>query len=276
MGIVSEMEKKEYHSRSNGVFFEITRTLFKKKSRFQSIEVVENPYFGRILFLDGLVQTTEKDEFYYHEMLIHPAAVTHPDPKRVLIIGGGDGGSLKQALRYPFKSVRMVEIDPDVIDAAKKFFPWLLPGLQDKRTEIITAEGREYLEKSPDKYDIVYVDSSEPMGPSVTLHERNFFEIVKDRLSPSGIVCAQMGAPFFQMEALKRAKDGIEGVFKIARFYLAPVPTYPGGNWCYVFLSDQADPFALRREPPEDLKYYNHDIHKAAFALPNYLREILE
>lgn len=270
------MEKREFHSRSNGVFFEVTRTLIQKTSPYQEIEVIENPYFGRMLFLDGLVQTTEKDEFFYHEMLIHPAMVSHPDPRRILIIGGGDGGALKEALRYPVERVEMVEIDPDVIAVAKKYFPWLLRGLGDERTEVVNAEGRAFLEKSKEKYDVVLVDSSEPVGPSVTLHERGFFQLVKDRLTSAGIACAQMGAPFFQMESLGKAKNDLKDVFDIVRFYLAPVPTYPGGNWCYVYLSDKTDPFDLKRDPPSGLKYYNENIHRAAFALPNYLREILE
>ncbi len=272
---MSKQEKREFHSKSSGVFFEIKHTFFKKKSRYQEIEVIDNPYFGRMLFLDGLVQTTEKDEFFYHEMLVHPALVTHPDPQQILIIGGGDGGTLKETLRYPIERVKMVEIDPDVIAVAKKYFPWLLHSLEDKRTEVLTAEGKKYLDTSQDNYDIVFVDSSEPVGPSKILHERSFFELVRDRLAPSGIVCAQMGAPFFQMESMKRAKDNLKDVFEIVRFYLAPVPTYPGGNWCYVYLSRQVDPFALRREPPPGLKYYNQAIHKAAFALPNYLQKIL-
>ena len=272
---MSKQEKREYHSRSNGMFFEIKRMLVEKKSRFQKIEVIENPYFGHMLFLDGLVQTTEKDEFFYHEMLIHPAMVTHPDPRQILIIGGGDGGALKQILPYPIDSVRVVEIDPDVIAVAKKYFPWLLPSLEDERADITIADGREFLENSQDKYDVVILDSSEPIGPSVTLHERNFYKLIKDRLAPYGIACAQMGAPFFQTESLERAKNDLKDVFRIVRFYLAPVPTYPGGNWCYVYLSDEVDPFAIRRKPPQGLKYYNHNVHKAAFALPNYLQKIL-
>jgi len=273
---MNKKEKREYHSCSNGIFFEIKSTLYKKKSRFQEIEVIENPYFGHMLFLDELVQTTEKDEFFYHEMLIHPAMVTHSDPRQVLIIGGGDGGALKQALCHPIEEVRMVEIDPDVIAVAKKYFPWLLPSLEDERTSIVIADGRKFLEDSRGEYDVVFIDSSEPIGPSVTLHERSFYKLIKDSLSPQGIACAQVGAPFFQMESLKRAKNDLEDIFRIVRFYLAPVPTYPGGNWCYVYLSDQVDPFAIKREPPTDLLYYNLEIHKAAFALPNYLRKILK
>ena len=273
---MNKHEKREYHTHSNGIFFEIKRTLFKKKSRFQEIEVIENPHFGRMLFLDGLVQTTEEDEFFYHEMLIHPAMVTHPDPRHILIIGGGDGGALRQILRHPIVEARMVEIDPDVIAVAKKYFPWLLPSLKDERTEILIADGKEFLEDSQDKYDVVFIDSSEPVGPSVTLHERNFYKLIKDKLAPHGIACAQMGAPFFQMESLNRAKNDLKDIFEMVRFYLAPVPTYPGGKWCYVYLSDEVDPFAIKREPPSELKYYNLEIHKAVFALPNYLLEILK
>jgi spermidine synthase len=269
-------EKREYHTSSSGIFFEAQRTLFEKKSRYQKIEVIENPYFGRMLFLDGLVQTTEKDEFFYHEMLIQPAMVDHPNPRKILIIGGGDGGALRQSLQHPVELVRMVEIDPDVLSVAKQYFPWLVPGLKDDRTDLVVADGREYLDSSSEKYDIVFVDSSEPVGPSVSLHGKSFYALLKDRLFPDGIVCAQMGSPFFQLESLKRAKKEIKDIFKIARFYMAPVPTYPGGNWCYVFLSDRVDPLATKRDPSPDLQFYNLEIHRAAFALPNYLQKILK
>jgi spermidine synthase len=273
---MNQKEKREYHSRSHGIFFEIKRTLFKKKSRFQEIEVIENPYFGHILFLDGLVQTTEKDEFFYHEMLVHPAMAAHPMPRQVLIIGGGDGGALKQTLLYPIEKVRMVEIDPDVIEVSKKYFPWLLPSLEDERADIVVAEGKEFLIDSEDLYDVIFIDSSEPVGPSVSLHEKNFYKLIRDKLAPHGIACAQMGAPFCQTDSLKNAKNDLKDVFGIVRFYLAPVPTYPGGSWCYVYLSDEVDPFALKRNPPPGLKYYNQEIHKASFALPNYLQKILK
>jgi spermidine synthase len=202
--------------------------------------------------------------------------VTHPNPRKILIIGGGDGGALRQALQHPVESVRMVEIDPDVLSVAKKYFPWLVPSLEDDRTDLVVADGREYLGSSREKYDVVFVDSSEPVGPSVSLHEKSFYALLKARLLPDGIVCAQMGAPFFQLESLKRAKDEIRDIFKIARFYMAPVPSYPGGNWCYVFLSDRVDPLVIKREPSPNLQFYNLEIHKAAFALPNYLLKVLK
>ncbi|MDH4217658.1 MAG: polyamine aminopropyltransferase [Candidatus Aminicenantes bacterium] len=274
---MSEVKKRlEYHSRSSGIFFEFNRCLFKKKSTYQAIEVIENPYFGHVLFLDGLVQTTEKDEFFYHEMLAHPALVAHPDPQQVLIIGGGDGGVLKEVLRYPIKKAKLVEIDAQVIEVAQRYFPWLSSCLQDSRAEIITAEGKDFLQNSDRKYDVILVDSSEPVGPSVSLHEENFYQILKDCLAPKGIACTQVGSPFYQLEPIIKAKSFFDKFFKVVYLYLAPVPTYPGGIWCFAFLSDTVEPLSVRREAPSGLKYYNLDIHRAAFVLPNFLKKQME
>jgi spermidine synthase len=264
---MSKTERREFHSPSTGIFFKTDRCLYRAKSAYQKIELFENEYFGRVLFLDGLVQTTEKDEFFYHEMLAHPALLVHPNPQRVLIIGGGDGGLLKEVLRHPVKKARMVEIDSQVLEVARRYFPWLRSCQQDSRAEIITAEGREFLQKSEDKYDVILVDSSEPIGPSVSLHQEEFHEILQNRLGPEGIACTQVGSPFYQLESIIRARS-----FNVVHLYLAPVPTYPGGLWCFAFLSDTIEPFSLKREPPCGLKYYNGDIHRAAFALPNFLK----
>lgn len=266
----------EYHSRSSGIFFDFDRCLFQKKSPYQAIEVIENPYFGHVLFLDGLVQTTEKDEFFYHEMLAHPALVAHPDPQQVLIIGGGDGGVLKEVLRYPIMKAKLVEIDAQVIEIAQECFPWLTSCLQDGRAEIITAEGKNFLQDSDEKYDVILVDSSEPVGPSVSLHEENFYQILKDHLAPKGIACAQVGSPFYQLESIIKAKSFFDRFFNVVSLYLAPVPTYPGGNWCFAFLSDAVDPLSIRRESPPELKYYNLETHRAAFALPSFLKKKIE
>jgi spermidine synthase len=273
--IVSKTEQREFHSPSTGIFFKADRWLYRGKSVYQKIEILENAHFGRILFLDGLVQTTERDEFFYHEMLAHPALTVHPNPQRVLIIGGGDGGLLKEVLRYPVEKAEMVEIDAKVLEVAQKYFPWLRSCRQDRRAEIITAEGREFLLKSDGKYDVILVDSSEPIGPSISLHQEEFYEILHDRLKPEGIACAQVGSPFYQLKAIIRAKSFFAKFFETVRLYLAPVPTYPGGLWSFVFLSDSIEPFSMNREPPPGLKYFNRDIHRAAFALPNFLKEQL-
>jgi len=267
-------EKKEYHAETFGIFFEKSKLLCLKDSQYQKIEVFENKDFGRILFLDGLVQTTEWDEFFYHEMLVHPALIAHPDPKEVLIIGGGDGGTLKEVLRYPIKHVILVEIDSEVIEVSQEYFPWLRQSLKDERAELQIEDGVEFIEKTEKMFDAVFVDSSEPVGPSSVLHEKAFYEKLKKRLKPEGIVTAQIGSPIYHLDFIKKKRALLKDLFKVVRIYIGPVPTYPGGNWCYAFLSDEIDPFSKKRIPPPNLKYYNLDIHNAAFALPNLIKNI--
>ena len=156
---------------------------------------------------------------------------------------------------------------------AQEYFPWLSRCRRDGRAEIITAEGMEFLLNSKDHYDIILVDSSEPIGPSVSLHQERFFEVLRDRLGPEGIACTQVGSPFYQLESINRARPFFSKYFKIVRLYLAPVPTYPGGLWCFAFLSNKTAPLSIKKEPPPGLKYYNREIHRASFALPNFLKE---
>ena len=266
-------EWKEFHSPSSGFFFKARRLFYQKKSSFQNIEIIENDYFGKVLLLDGLVQTTERDEFFYHEMLVHPALVMHPGPENILIIGGGDGGALKEILRYPIKNVCLTEIDAEVIEAAKKYFPWLLTALKDKRAELVIADGSEYIQETDKKFDIVYIDSSDPVGPSFSLHEKSFYEKVKRRLGTEGIVAAQVGSLFYHQNSIAENASFLKEIFKEVHFYVGQVPTYPGGNWCYVLLSDMVNPSNIERDPPSDLKYYNLGVHKAAFILPNFMRD---
>lgn len=267
-------EKKEYHTESSGVFFEVLKVLYSEESKFQKIEVVENEYFGRILFLDGLVQTTEKDEFYYHEMLVHPALYSHPSPKNVLIIGGGDGGTLKEVLRHPVESVHFVEIDEEVIEVCKKYFPWLKKELSDLRVNLVIEDGVKFIEKSGEFFDVVLIDSSEPIGPSTALHEKDFYRVLKTRMKPESIVVAQMGSPFFHKEELRRKFNFLKDEFQVANLYIGPVPTYPGGEWSYGFFSQKTNPLKLQREPLSCLKYYNREIHRACFSLPNVLKDL--
>jgi len=270
------LEVKEFHSKSSGVFFKVQKILYDARSQFQRIEVIENDHFGKVLLLDGLVQTTEKDEFFYHEMLVHPAFVVHPSAKNVLIIGGGDGGSLKEVLRYPVHAVDLVEIDPLVIDVSKEHFPWLNPCLKDGRVNLFILDGGEYIQNVDKKFDVIIVDSSEPVGPSLSLHQEIFYRGLKDRLSPQGIVLAQVGSPFYQLGAIATTYDTTKNIFNFARFYLAPVPTYPGGSWCFVYLSGIMDPLVIKKNPPPGLKYFDLDIHKAAFCLPPFIEDRLK
>ncbi|MFQ6083677.1 MAG: polyamine aminopropyltransferase [Candidatus Aminicenantia bacterium] len=267
---------KENHSPYHGLFFEVNKTLYAEKSPYQKIEVIENKFFGKVLFLDGLIMTTEKDEFFYHEMITHPALVTHPAPKEILIIGGGDGGALKEVLRYSIEKVILVEIDQKVIEVSKKFFPQLAFSFEDERVEIIFADGADYVKSSDRHFDIVIIDSSDPVGPAKVLFRKEFFKILKHRLNQNGIIVAQTESPFYHLETIKELSSIFREIFSIVKFYTCPVPTYPAGFWSFVFLSENIDPFQIRREPPSSLKYFNLEIHRAAFSLPNFLKQALD
>ena len=268
-------EFREFHTPSSGVFFRSEKVLCSRTSAFQKIEVFDHDFYGRVLFLDGLVQTTERDELFYHEMLTHPALVCHPAPESVLIIGGGDGGALKQVLACPVKHVTLVEIDAEVIEVCREYFPWLKPALKDKRAELVVADGNEFLAQSQRAFDVILVDSSDPVGPSAVLHQKDFFGKIKKRLNPGGVAASQSGSLLFHGATFKPKARFLKSLFKVAKFYVSPVPTYPGGTWVYNFLSETVDPMDIKRKPPRGLGYYNAHVHKAAFSLPTMLQKLV-
>jgi len=269
-----EAEFREFHTPASGIFFRAKRRLLSERTPFQKMEIYDTASHGRVLLLDGLVQTTERDEFFYHEMLVHPAMMAHPRPRSVLIIGGGDGGTLREALRYPVRSAVLVEIDARVIAACRKYFPGLALSFKDKRAETVVADGNRYIRETDCRFDVILVDSSDPIGPSAVLHQRAFYSALKRCLRPGGVIGAQAGAPLFHLEHLRRKRVFLKDLFSYSHYYLGPVPTYPGGLWCYAFLSDQVSPLRpLRKRVPGKLKYYNTDIHRAAFALPEFLKD---
>ncbi len=273
-GIMKTTEIREFHTPSSGLFFRARRRLVRERTPFQKVEVYETDSFGRVLLLDGLVQTTERDEYFYHEMLVHPAMISHPRPKEILIIGGGDGGALREVLRYPVKSAVLVEIDARVIEVCRKHFPGLAASFSDRRAEVAVEDGNRFIRQTDRRFDIIVVDSSDPVGPSAILHQRNFFAALKKCLRPGGIIVSQAGAPLFQREHLLEKRRFLRRLFNSAIYYFGPAPTYPGGLWCYAFLSDRFDPSLVhRRRPPKKLRFFNLDVHRAAFALPEFLRE---
>jgi spermidine synthase len=266
------IEIKEFHTQSSGIFLLAARKLLSERTPFQKMEVYETESFGRVLLLDGLVQTTERDEFFYHEMLVHPALMVHPNPRKILIIGGGDGGALGEVFRYPVRKATLVEIDAAVIAAAKGYFPTLAASFRDQRAEILIADGNRFVRESGGRYDVILVDSSDPVGPSAVLHQRDFYSRLRGRLKPGGVIAAQAGSPVFHLDHLRTKSGFLQRLFKYSRYYFGPAPTYPGGYWCYAFLSDSVNPLRpLRRKPPPGLKYYNREIHAAAFSLPEFM-----
>jgi len=269
-------EAREYQTPASGLFFTAKKVLHGGRSRFQTIEIILNKDYGRVLFLDGLVQTTERDEFYYHEMLVHPAMACHPRPERVLIIGGGDGGALREVLKHRVKKAWMVEIDGQVIEACREHFPWLRPAFTDRRAELVVADGNVFIDRTTERFDVIIVDSSDPVGPSTVLHQEAFYRKLKSRLKPGGIIAAQAGSLMLHQDSHARKSVFLKKIFRHSELYLGPVPTYPVGMWCYNFLSDKIDPKSVRRlRLPKGLKYLNEDVFRGAFALPNFLKNKL-
>ena len=258
--------------------------LHQQTTDCQDLIVFENREFGRVLALDGVLQTTEADEFFYHEMLIHPPVFAHGDVKNLLIIGGGDGGALEEALKHPVKKATMVEIDPTVIAISKKYLPAISAGaFEDPRTEILIQDGTEFVAKTEARFDVIVVDSTDPIGPAAALFQKEFYENCKRCLTENGILVTQSGVPFLQGEAARLVHGHLQALFPDHGFYVVPVPTYSGGFMTLGWGSLTNKNRAVAKARIEDrytssgiaTRYYNPDIHLAAFALPNYIRELM-
>jgi spermidine synthase len=250
----------------------LSRVLHSSRSQFQDIVVIDTPSHGRLLALDGFVQTTDLDEHCYHEMLIHVAACSHPQPERALIIGGGDGGAAREALRH-CPQVDLCEIDGEVVEVAKRHFPALAGSLE--RVNVHIADGIEFVARQRQAYDLIYIDSSEPVGPGEGLFTPAFYRTVAAALRPGGMAVAQSESPFYNLDVLRRVRTGMAAGFPRVATYLGPVPTYPSGTWSYTAGSLGPDPSVPMRPAPAGLRFYTPEVHRAAFALPAFLQEAL-
>ncbi|WP_221794890.1 polyamine aminopropyltransferase [Oceanobacter mangrovi] len=265
--------------------FTVTKQLFEVKTEHQYLEIVETPFMGRVMLLDGVVQTTERDEFIYHEMMVHVPLFAHPNPKRVLIIGGGDGGILREVLRHKnVEHVTQVEIDGSVIDMCKEYFPNHSQGaFDDPRANIVIADGKEFVAQCQDTFDVIISDSTDPIGPGEVLFTSDFYKDEKTCLNEGGIMVAQNGVPFMQKNEITNTYQRLSKLYTDTSFYVMPVPTYIGGFMTLAWASDDE---SLRKQTAEQIqervdaagfetRYYNADVHVAAFALPNYVRKLL-
>lgn len=262
----------------------ITQTLFQEKTEHQDLQIFENPVFGRILALDGIIQTTEGDEFIYHEMLAHVPILAHGAAKRVLIVGGGDGGMLRRALMHPGIEATLVEIDPGVIDLCRKYLPAIGENAFDApRAKVVIADGAQYVAETADRYDVAIVDSTDPLGPGEVLFTAEFYKNCKRCLNPGGILVTQSGVPFLQKTELTNSYRRLSQHFADASFFVAPVPTYAGGFMAFGWATDNKE---TRRLPVAAIaerfakaklqtRYYNPEIHVASFALPNYVKALM-
>lgn len=258
----------------------IERTLFAKQSDYQYVEIFESSELGRTLAIDGLLMTSEGDEHYYHEMIVHPAMVTVPRAKRVLVIGGGDGGTAREVLRHrDVQRVVMVEIDGCVIDACKAHLP-TLGAWDDPRLEVIVGDGIAFVKQADvEPFDVIILDGSDPVGPSKGLFNAGFYEGVRRLLKPHGVFALQSGSPIIQRPIFLEVVQTLRRLFKTVAPYFGPVQLYAGGQWSWTLATNAVDPKAIREDRLTAIeaacKYYNGDIHRAAFALPNDLKRLL-
>src|SRR3989339_1169460 len=274
----SDLWLEEKYKNFIGYRYKIKNTLFSGKSEFQSVDVVETESLGKMLLNDGLVMVTEKDEFVYHDMITHVPMFTHPHPENVLIIGGGDGGTAREVLRH--KSVKkcvMVEIDKMVVDACKEHIHQTSKDLNHPKLELIIDDGLEYVKNTTLKFDVILIDSTDPIGPAAPLFNSAFYQNVKKCLTSNGIVVSQGESVFFESH-MQQVLLGILGEhFSKVSIYNYSNLTYPGGLWSFTYASDTLDPiknFNEARVTSSNLKfnYYNEQIHRAAFALPSFMK----
>lgn len=268
-----------------GQSFKVDKIIHREKTEHQDLVIFENKAMGRVLALDGIIQTTEGDEYFYHEMMGHVPVFAHGNVKRALIIGGGDGGLLEEVLKHKgVERAVMVEIDPYVINLSKKYLP-AIPGkaFEDPRTEIVIADGAKYVAETAERFDIIMVDSTDPMGPGEVLFQPQFYANCKRCLNPGGIMVTQNGVPFFQTDEVTATWRRLTPIYPDVSFYLVPVPTYYGGfmalSWSSLEPRHRQTPLAEieRRFATAGIEtqYYNPAIHHACFALPNYVRALL-
>ena len=262
---------------------QIDKQLHSEQTEFQRIDIFESKEFGRMMVLDGYVMLTEKDEFIYHEMIVHVPMAVHPNPKRVLIIGGGDGGTARELLRYKnVESVDLVEIDERVVDISRKYLPQTACSFDDERLHCYFEDGLKFIRHCNNEYDLIIVDSTDPFGPGEGLFTKEFYGNCYKALKEDGIMVNQHESPFYDEDAfaMQRAHQRIVS-FPISRVYQAHIPTYPSGHWLFGFASKKYHPvldFDAKRWNALGLKtrYYNANLHNASFALPNYVEELME
>lgn len=258
----------------------VRRWLVRRRTPYQRLDLAETETHGRVLALDGKFMLSERDEFFYHEMLVHPALLAHPFPRHVLIVGGGDGGALREVLRHPVERVTLVEIDPEVVEVAKEWLPSVHQGaFFDPRARVETLPGEQFLPHHPGEFDVVLLDSTDPIGPGAALFQASFFQDCRRALRPGGVLALQAGSPWFHPEELRGVVHALKTLFPAVLPYLGFVPLYPSGMWAYVLAMEKlpepeelAQRFAERRL---STRYFCPEVFQAATVLPPFVAELL-
>lgn len=253
--------------------------LHEEQSEFQHIVVADSMQFGRMLILGGVFQTSIADEWVYSEMITHVPLCLHPDPRRILIVGGGDGGTAREVLRHAtVESVEMVEIDPAVIAIAKKYLPGIAAALlqDDPRLTVTVGDGIAKVEAAENAYDVIIVDCSDPIGPGEGLFTAEFYAACARALKADGIMVQQTESPFFHQRLIWNVQQAVAKSFPVTRLYTAPVPLYPSGYHSFTLGAKTRDPLAVEWRTPNlsNCRYYNTEVGKAAFVLPEFVRHL--
>jgi len=273
----------EYHTDNIGMTFRVKEHVVRRKSPYQLIEIFDTVEYGKLLTLDGLVMITDRDEHVYHEMMTHVPLLMHPNPKKVLVVGGGDGGCLREIIKHDCveKAVE-VEIDGDVVELCKEHFPSVASAYGHPKVELVVHDAIDYLRSVRGEFDVAIIDGSDPVGPAVGLFERSFFQDIADALKLGGIMSCQIGSPHYSLDRIETTLKHWRAVFSDTRLYLAHIPTYPSGVWGLGVASKNVD--GTKKTPDHvrfltfanTLKYYNLDIHEGAFRLPEEVRRAAE
>ncbi len=274
----------ECHTDDVKFSLKIKEHIFTSQSDFQKVDVLDTYEYGKLLTLDGLVMVTEKDEFVYHDMIVHPAMAVNPTIKNVLVIGGGDGGTVRELMRYPsVEHVDMVEIDKMVVDVSRDYFPSISCELDNEKVSVLYEDGVKFVKDKENFYDLILIDSTDPIGPGEGLFTTEFYNNCYKALTNDGILVNQNETPvydeFFKVGISSNIK--LKKMFPVVEVYQAAIPTYPGGYWLFNFASKKHNPISDLNEKVWNglnlkTKYYNPSLHKGAFALPNYVKEKLE
>ncbi len=262
----------------------IDNVVYRGKTKFQDVLIFENEYLGRVLVLDDVVQTTEADEFFYHETLSHVPIVGHGAAKAVLIVGGGDGGMLEEVLKHPIDRAVLVDIDGEVVELCREHLSSICgAAFDDPRTELMIGDGIEFVQTTEQRFDVIIVDSTDPVGPGEVLFGKPFYEVCRSILRQDGVIVTQNGVPFFQGPELTQTHRFFSALFKWSGFFLVPVPTYSGGHMAFGWASDSRDLSVTDVSTVQsrldllslETRYYNADVHVGSFALPNCVRGLM-
>ncbi len=273
---------EKYFHQDVATSFRVKSTLHSEKSEYQKIEVLDTHGVGRLLLLDGKTMVSERDEFVYHEVMGHIPTMVHPNPKNVLIIGGGDGGIVREFVKHPnLERIDLVEIDERVIEVSKIYFPDCTSGLSDKRVNIRPQDGVEYIKSYKNFFDIIIIDSTDPEDFAAGLFTKEFYSFVSDALTENGIMMAQTENPFYDEWGIKKFYDNLREVYPVVASFTGPMLIYPGVFWTFAFASKGVKPTAINEarisfmeKLQENLKWYNMDWHRGAFNLSNIHKKV--